>query len=309
MSGLMVICMSGCTPDPGTPPGTLSYAQLLDRGRPDPEKWPTYVPMSLSEKQALTRALPRFYEELRGESEFSDEVRASLLKAGLRLNETRHEGDALVILHEAGATWRGRGGYVFRRGESGINEVIVQAPHSFHDHMTGELGLKVFETSRARGFFFNTIHRYRARRGERTSDSLHPADMARATDSTFHLLSTTYLEQDDAAWVLQVHGYRSRKLDRKGIKAVVSGAVEGEATTRSVATQQTLAETFGSRAIALWPRDTDSFGALVNVLGGWCVLKAPGRFVHIELHHDLREKLLEDPAPLVQVTRYRGDGG
>lgn len=305
MGVLMAILMSGCTPDPGAPPGTLSYAQLLDKGRPDPEKWPTYVPMSLSEKQALTQVLPRFYEELRGDAEFSDEVRTRLLKAGLKLDETRHEGEALVMLHEAGSTWRGRGGYVFRRGESGINEVLVQAPHSFHDHMTGELALKVFEQSRARGFFFNTIHRYRARRGERTSDSVHPADMARATDSTFHLLSTAYLEQDTAAWVLQVHGYKSRKLDRKRIKAVVSGAVEGETTERSVAAQKMLSETFGSRAIALWPRDTDSFGALVNVLGGWCVLNAPGRFVHIELHYDLRKKLLDEPEPLVQVTRYR----
>ncbi len=297
---VMVLASAACQPDPGKPPKTLAYADLLDAGRPNPEHWPTYVPLSLSDKKTFSLVLPVFYEELVAGDRFSKEVEEGLLSVGLHLTEVRRQGETFVMLHEAGDTWRGRGGYLFRKG-GGADEVLVQAPHSFHDHMTGELAWKAFEQSRARGFFFNTIHRYRSRRGERSRDAVHPADMARAQDSAFHLLSIHYLEAIPSGWVLQLHGYKSRKLDRKGIKAVISGGVEGDATSRSLVTQQTLADTFGHKKMALWPRDTDSFGALSNVLGGWCVQHAYGRFVHIELHYDLRERLLEDPAPLVEV--------
>ena len=225
---------SGCHQDAGSPPGEVRYEALLQETRPDPEKWPEYKALSMSERGSIERALPLFYATLRGGGEFSEEVRQGLSAAGLRLTELERGGEKFVLLHEHGPTWRGGGGYLFRRGGvklgarggEPIKEVLIQAPHSFHDHVTGEIGLKVFEQSVARGFFYNTIHRYRARRGERTRDAVHPADMARSEGSVFQLMSEHYLKDIESSRVLQLHGFKSRKLARQGIDVVVSGGEE-----------------------------------------------------------------------------------
>lgn len=307
--GLCGCGSAGCHQDAGHPPERVRYEALLEETRPDPEKWPEYRALSMAERGELERVLPLFYATLEEGGAFSEEVRAGLARAGLRLSLLERGGEKLVLLHEHGPNWRGGGGYLFRRGGvklgarggEPIAEVIVQAPHSFHDHLTGEIGLDVFEESVARGFFYNTIHRYRSRRGEKTRDEVHPADMARSDGSVFQVMSEHYLTDIEGGAVLQLHGFKSRKLARQGIDAVVSGGEESGATALSERVAQALGKRVGARRVALYPRDTDSFGALTNVLGGWCVQHAPGRFVHVEMDLALRERIAREPEVLVGV--------
>lgn len=300
---------SGCHQDAGHPPEQVRYDELLSATRPDPEKWPEYRELSMSERGELEQVLPAFYATLTRGVDFSPEVRDGFTAAGLRLTEFERGGEKLVLLHEHGPSWRGGGGYLFRkggvklgeRGGEAIEEVVVQAPHSFHDHLTGEIGLKVFEKSVARGFFYNTIHRYRARRGERSRDEVHPADMARSEGSVFQVMSEHYLKDTEGSKVFQLHGFKSRKLARQGIDVVVSGGEEEGATALAERVVEVFREKIGAERVALYPRDTDSFGALTNVLGGWCAQHAPGRFVHVEMDLALRERIEQQPGVLVEV--------
>lgn len=89
-------------------------------------------------------------------------------------------------LHERVEQRRGWGGYLIRRGTLS-RELILQAPHTFHDEGTGPMALQWLGALPFRAVFFNTVHRYSARMvgnpseenpAQEGDDSLRQAEMA-----------------------------------------------------------------------------------------------------------------------------------
>jgi hypothetical protein len=188
---------------------------------------------------------------------------------------------------------------VFRTGEA--DDVLLQSPHGYHDEHTAEIGWAAFRRSSARGFFFNTAHRYRAIPGERQhNEEFHRADLVHTTDSYFYVATDAFLRQYDGGVVLQLHGFADSRLSRHGIDIVVSdGTDEPGPITRRYSTR--LKDVFGEERVALYPDESDKLGATANTIGRLTRLTQRGHFVHLEMSPELRSALLEDIDPLVRI--------
>jgi len=191
-----------------------------------------------------------------------------------------------LLLREAGEKRQGRGAYVFRKGSK--STFIVQAPHTFYDEGTFPIGCDFFQRTKARAFFFNTVHRYKG--APETSNKEHPADFAHAPVTIFQAGTEGAIDViGKNLQVIQVHGFADRKL---GARAVVSVGEKraGNAVVGRVA--KAVEEVTGPR-ILRYPEDTKELGATTNVQGA-IIRRAGGKFLHIEMDDNLRRDLVKD---------------
>lgn len=193
----------------------------------------------------------------------------------------------VVLLREIGDKKRGGGAYVVRKGSS--SALVVQAPHTFYDVGTFPLACELFQRTRARALFINTVHRYKT--SPAGADGTHPSDMAHSPASTFQAATEAAVEVIPKISVLQLHGFADRKL---GARAVVSTGERRGGSPLVARVARALEDVVGPR-ILKYPEDTNELGATTNVQGA-IVRRAGGRFLHIEMDDGLRNDLLRGAA-------------
>lgn len=193
-----------------------------------------------------------------------------------------------LLVREAGEKRQGRGAYVIRKG--GASSFIVQAPHTFYDEGTFPIACDLFNRTKARALFINTVHRYKG--APETANKEHPADMAHAPITIFQAGTEGAIDVlGKSTQVIQVHGFADRKL---GARAVVSVGEKkpGNALVGKVA--KAVEEVTGPK-ILKYPEDTKELGATTNVQGA-IIRRAGGKFLHIEMDDGLRGQLVKDSA-------------
>jgi hypothetical protein len=222
-----------------------------------------------------------------------------LLRAHLILLGTQLGGGPAVVVREAASQRRGSGLYIFRLGPV-PRERVVQIPHSFFDRGTLELGVELAHAVRARALFVNTVHRYQGGGPPLPDDegrSDAPADLAHQDLTFFQSFTGAALAVLPQPQVLQLHGFADGAVAEcpQALVVVSPGAASaGAAEAAQVAAR--LAALLGADRVLLYPRDTRRFGARRNAQGRLVAEDGRASFLHLELSHTLRMRLLEDAA-------------
>lgn len=299
---LALVCLGGCKTqtftigERSTPPDEVSRDDLLSQTRPLEDEPVHYRPPTLAEAMAAEQAIPLLLDSLSQDTDL-EPTRELFAEASIALT-TFAGDDPWWVLYEGGENWRGTGTYIFRAKRG--RPLIVQTPHTWHDRQTGEIGMALFERGVGHALFFNTIHRYGATPEERSRDASHPADVAHATDAYYYAITRTYLEQHPDAAIVQLHGFASESLAKKGIDVVLSDGTD-EPGAHLEDWHRAFADTFGEDRVASYPDDTGRYGATGNTIGRLIRLSQRGTFVHVELSADLRSELAGSIEPLVEV--------
>jgi hypothetical protein len=183
----------------------------------------------------------------------------------------------------------GGGYYLVRRDDSGA-PLLISAPHRGSDLLTGRLALRLFLESKAAAAAWNSIHRRSAERcGHGTSD------LARLRLHSFTAFSAAFASAHPEGRVIQLHGFdpqrRSSAVGRQSSAILSSGSAEITPAVHAVA--QCLQAELLEERISTYPADVGELGARQNAQGQ--ELRALGfkGFIHVELAHDLRRRLVE----------------
>jgi len=285
------------------PPTQISRADLLTQTRPL-ENEPTYYRApTVAEAIEFRRGLSEILSEIDAGIDSPGHLAGSMRHAGLRLQILEGE-DPWLVLFEGGESWRGTGTYVFRMGAA--REVILQAPHGWHDQHTAQLAFDAFRATSIRALYFNSIHRYRATPQERKRDDIHVADLAHTTDAFFYHASRTALDVLPDSTVIQIHGFDNSRLEVRGIDVVISDGTNDPDPHVEI-WRDSFARVFGQDRVAAYPAETQEYGATANTIGRLIRLTNRGRFIHIELSAQLRSDLLGSIEPLVRALRPRDE--
>lgn len=222
-----------------------------------------------------------------------------LRRARLVLRGTQLGGGPAMVVREPAGRRRGSGMYVLRLGQV-PRERLVQIPHSFFDRGTLELGVELAHAAQARALFVNTVHRYQGC-GPLPSDDEGPgdapADLAHQEQTFFQRFTSAALDVLPQPQVLQLHGFADGGVPEcpHALVVVSPGAATAGAAEAAQVTER-LAALLGSDRVLLYPRDTHRFGAQRNAQGRLVAAEGRGSFLHLELSHSLRMRLLEDAA-------------
>lgn len=222
-----------------------------------------------------------------------------LYRAHLTVLRTQLGGGPAVVVREAAARRRGSGVYIFRLGAV-PRERVVQIPHSFFDRGTLELGTELAHAAQARALFVNTVHRYQGGRPpplgeEGRADA--PADLAHQDRTFFQSFTGAALAVLPQPQVLQLHGFADGSVPEcPRALVVVSPGVAAAGAAEAAQVAERLGALLGHDRVLLYPRDTRRFGALRNAQGRLVAEDGRASFLHLELSHTLRMRLLEDAA-------------
>ncbi len=244
----------------------------------------------------LAQVAGRFlFQECQGHK--SEPAEHLLEQAGLTLLGTQLGGSPAMVVREAPGLRRGSGIYIVRRGPV-ARERIVQVPHSFFDKGTLELGVELAQAAAARALFVNTVHRYQGGRPPLEDEEGRvdaPADLAHQEQTFFQRFTGAALAMLPRPQVLQLHGFADGSVPECPQALVVvspGAATAGAGEAAEVAAR--LAELFGRERVLLYPRDTRRLGAQRNVQGRLIAADGRASFLHLELAHALRTRLLLD---------------
>lgn len=229
----------------------------------------------------------------------ADEHRLPALahEAGFVVERWRFDGHRYLALLEGPAARGSTGAFVLRVGPRAPagGELILQAPHAFHDVGTGELALAVFlaEPERFRGLFTNTLHRYVQADGTKQKRADNPADVCHNDAHAFVAATLAAARALGSAEVVQLHGFGDDHVieDRPGAWAVVSAGDEAGGSPRVAAVAEALRREFGGD-VARYPEDVDELGGTTNVIGRRVRAEPSARFLHLELSAAFRAELL-----------------
>lgn len=209
---------------------------------------------------------------------------AAALAVGFRIDDVP-EMPGVVVLRELPDQRHGGGAYLLRLDRT--STLIVQAPHTFFDEGTLQLGCELFERASAAAFFIDTAHRYKA--AEIDEEGNHPADVAHASDSLFQAATMGFLRAIEPATVVQLHGFAQRE---SGADVVLSEGTSRPRNGLLSRVQQALVPLAVGR-VERFPDESPELGATTNVQGA-LVRKRGGRFLHVEMSSGLRKNLLAD---------------
>lgn len=268
----------------------LSSLLQAARERNRPYQAPSGEELHLA--QLVGRAL--FQDCLGHRSELAEHV---MEQAGLALVGTQLGGSPALVIREAPTVRRGSGIYFVRRGPV-ERERIVQVPHSFFDKGTLELGVELAQVAAARALFVNTVHRYQGGRPPLDDDEGRvdaPADLAHQEQTFFQRFTSAALATLQRPQVLQLHGFADGGVPEcSQALVVVSAGVATAGAAEAAAVAARLGGLLGRERVLLYPRDTRRLGAQRNVQGRLVAADGRASFLHLELSHTLRTRLLGD---------------
>ncbi len=220
-------------------------------------------------------------------------ARASAL--GFVLQPLRSGDERLLVLREAEP--EGRGLLVLRFGEGG-HQLVLQAPHAFHDLVTGALAADLMVPTGARALLVNTRHRHSqgAPAGEAPL-----ADLAHREDTWFHALTLGVLDALDSPLLVQVHGFAADSLDDPAIDVVASGGANPRQDVVGVLVDALRVDR-GAAAVAAYPDDVQRLGGVTNVQGRAVGVRPAGAFLSLELGLDYRQQLRTDAGEFERLS-------
>jgi len=300
---LVVTACLGSSPEASTdyqnPPETIRAGHLLDDTRAPQGEAGNFEPPTFAQRRAIDDVFPDFLDDLETDSVDLETYRPRFEAAGLRLDTYDHGDQQWLLLYEAGERWRGTGAYVFRPGTD-ASDFIVQAPHSYFDRHTDEIGLAVFENTDARAFFFNTLHRYHASSTFRATD-IALSDPSHNSSSFYHKISTAVVEHRPHTTMLELHGFTGTDSGARDHRFIASEGVDEPGELSRQLTAALRAE-YGDDSTALYPDDTRQLGGTGNVLSRWASRHSPGQFIHLEIDDQTRGELRDEPDPLIRAV-------
>ncbi len=165
------------------------------------------------------------------------------------------------------------------------SNLIIQAPHRFHDEHTLPIAWQLFARTKALALYVNTVHRYRG--SEPDNDGNHPADVAHNQDSLFHAATLGAIDAVRNVDLVQIHGFDDRE-ETADYAAVVSAGERKRGLRHVQETRERLERALG-QTVLRFPDDTSKLGATTNVQG-MAVRAHDGRFLHVELSTKVRAR-------------------
>lgn len=257
---------------------------------PDPKEV-VFQATTLHERQVFEELIPALLQAAKHGGKLPETAQKLAATVGFEIDDWSWYGQTFWTLRERKNARHGAGAYVIRTGEAA--EVVLQAPHAYHDLGTGQLGAELFvcapDDYRPRAFLTNTAHRYHGRLHERRSDPDHPADVAHNPDHLFQVATDALVRKLAHARVIQLHGFGPKESRDEDVSAVVSAGTQnpGEFQRRVAAR---LSSVIGD-GVRLFPEQTKVLGATQNAQGRLVQAYPQARFVHIELSAPVRHAL------------------
>jgi len=198
----------------------------------------------------------------------------------------------LLLVSETLPPYRGQGLYVIRVKAEG--DILLQAPHSFHDLKTGNIAIKMMRDNPIRALAMNTVSRkYLTSTGEK-----YNADMAHLPESLFMAFSRAFTRVHSNGKIVQLHGFNAEKraqiFDEDNVKTnrlqmILSNgtrAVDQQLIQQKSCIDQTL-----SIQSHLYPLDINELGGTTNTIGRAVRQLGFSGFEHIEISLPVRKKL------------------
>jgi hypothetical protein len=201
------------------------------------------------------------------------------------------DGGRVWLIAESPDKKRGAGFYVFRPGNA--RPLLIEAPHTFYDRGTLELGLLAFERLDARALAINTVHRSSGKTAEERAQDAEsgdsPSDLSHAKRSFFSTFHGALIEAEPELAVVQIHGFRDERAQGTDVIVSASGT---RGNARGVAAA--LREVVPGR-VRLFPDEIDILGGTQNAQAAISRERKSG-FVHLEISGTLRGRLKDDEA-------------
>lgn len=219
---------------------------------------------------------------------------------GLHLSKIVTEKEEFVLLDEVQPT-KGWGKVLFRTGP--CDPLVLEVPHPGFDARTPELGIELFEQSRASVLVMAGAHRLNSSQPSGEQPERQISDPAHSTSTFFHAAHQG-LEQPGQT-VLQIHGFAARS--DKDPQAVMS---DGRDDSYDPPALTALSSEFNAAKIShqVVNFEEDWLTARSNVQGqsmeqkGLTGQGGPSQFVHLELEASMRT----DPAKFQSVVQALG---
>ncbi|SMC54585.1 hypothetical protein SAMN02746065_10427 [Desulfocicer vacuolatum DSM 3385] len=260
-----------------------------------------FIPPSPEELQQVESL---FYRLLKGER--GKQMGQEWEKLHFSISETAYAGKIFLLVMEAPGHGSGRGGYIFP-GHTRSNRVLM-IPHGFHDHFTGQIGIRLSLEGNFAATLFNSVHRYGNRKKNKTaankqknSENSSPErqenwDMAARPDTFFTAFTKAFIRAFPRGSLIQLHGFAAKK--RKTGQGRESDMIISAGTRYTSARAQACRECLQQKLsgnIRLYPDDVQELGGTRNIIGR--TLRAAGHkgFIHIEMNHSMRGKIANEP--------------
>jgi hypothetical protein len=174
---------------------------------------------------------------------------------------------------------------VLRRGMLPA-ELIVAAPHPFHDVGTGQIAARIFDEAPVRGLYLATQDRYAGA----------SADPAHSTEHALQAATATLADALPSAWFVQLHGFGPTTSLAAAVVSDGAAALSGATLAGAV---QAVSKALGVDDVRTG-REVPALAGRTNVQGA--MLRNRARFLHVELGLQIREQLQRRPAQCLQLA-------
>lgn len=269
----------------------LSCAQSTPDTLPFHHKQAEFQPWSNTD---LRRA-ESLFEALFGGTELEQQT-ADWQSLGMAIStQNLVGGETVYLLSPRTPERQGAGYYLFRRDNltipEGTTEVLLQAPHQFHDRHTGHIAVQMFSEHPARALVLNSAHRKRI--ANRNSLATNP-DLAHNANTLLMSFTRGFIAAHPRGRVVQVHGFNAKKRKTavgRNAQVIVSGGANWP-TALSTQVADCLAQ--AQTNVYLYPRDVSELGGTTNSTAIWLAMIGNDQFLHLENSSKMRENLLNN---------------
>lgn len=305
----LVLLAACCAPrldlpsGPGLEEQAASGWQSLDLAAVRRRLWPAPAPRAYAPPTAAqTQAIAALARAMFADPPPDPAALAPLADAaGYRVEGWEVAGRRYLAALERRDRRHGGGAFVVHAEPSPGAQVLLQAPHAFHDLGTERVALDLLLEGDGwpRALFVNTVHRHLDVDGARRRRADAPADPCHNPGHLLAVATAAAIEALPDVEVIQLHGFdEGDDLEEEPALTAIVSAGEPTPTPQARTVAEALRAGFGP-LVALYPEDIDRLGATTNEQGK--AVRARGgaaRFVHVELSSDLRQRLRRDPAAL-----------
>ena len=211
-----------------------------------------------------------------------------ILKQLRSLNLSLTKVDNYFLISEALPPYAGQGLYVIR--VKGGGDILLQAPHSFHDLKTGNIAIKMMRENSIRALAINTVsRRYTTSEGRK-----YNADMAHLAESLFVAISRAFANVYSDGKIVQLHGFNAAKRAQKRqreprLEIIISNGTR--AVSQRLILQKACLDKVFSIHSHVYPLDINELGGTTNSIGRAVRQMGFSYFEHIEMSLPVRQKL------------------
>lgn len=209
----------------------------------------------------------------------------SLRAAAASLGFELVDADGRLELWPASSQVAAAGVLILRRGMLPA-ELVVAAPHPFHDAGTGQIATSIFDGAPVRGLYLATQDRYAS----------PDADPAHSTEHALQAATATLADALPGAWFVQIHGFGPTTSLAAAVVSDGAAALPGALMAGAVAA---VSQALGVADVRTG-REVPALAGRTNVQGA--MLRDRARFLHVELGQQLREQLRRRPAQCLQLA-------